>query len=111
LLALYLLSGDRPRMWRHLGMDATQPGKDLGWGLGLGALIGIPGLGLYLTGRALGVNLDVSAAGLNTLWWTIPMLIVSAAKNGVLEEVLVVGYLTERLRRLQWSGIAIVLTS
>lgn len=111
MLAIYLVSSDRPRVWRHLGMDASQPGKDVGWALGLGALIGIPGLGLYLAGRALGVSLDVSTSGLEALWWTIPMLIVSAAKNGVLEEVLVVGYLTERLRRLQWSSVAIMLAS
>lgn len=45
------------------------------------------------------------------MWWTIPVLILSALKNGVLEEVLVVGYLTERLRRLHWGHLAIAITS
>lgn len=111
LLAVHLVSADRPRVWRHLGMDASTPGKDVAWAFGLGALIGIPGLALYLAGRALGVGLEVSTSGLGTLWWTIPVLILAAAKNGLLEEILVVGYLTERLERIGWSGTAIVLTS
>ena len=111
LLAFYLISADRPRLWRHLGLDARSPGRDFGWGLALGAVIGIPGLGLYLAGRALGVSLEVSTSGLADHWWTIPMLILAAAKNGVLEEVLVVGYLTERLRRLRWGAAGIVVTS
>lgn len=111
LLALYLISADRPRIWRHLGMDLSQPGRDAARAFALGALIGIPGLGLYLAGRALGMSLNVSASGLNTLWWTIPILILSAAKNGLLEEILVVGYLTERLERLRWSSAGIVIVS
>src|SRR5699024_8086421 len=102
--ALSLTSATGPRLWRHLGLDARSPGRDLGWGLALGAVIGIPGLGLYLAGRALGVSLEVSTSGLADHWWTIPMLILAAAKNGILEEVLVVGYLTERLRRLRWGA-------
>lgn len=111
VLAVYLVSADRPRVWRHLGWDGTRPLSDLGWGVALGALIGIPGLGLYLGGRALGMSLDVSASGLKDYWWTIPLLILAAAKNGILEEVLVVGYLAERLRRLSWSTPAILITS
>lgn len=111
LLALYLISSDRPRVWRHLGMDGTQIRRDFGWALGLGAVIGVPGLGLYLAGRAAGVSLEVSTSGLEAYWWTMPLLVLSAMKNGLLEEVLVVGYLAERLRRLGWSTPAMVLTS
>lgn len=111
LLAIYLVSADRPRVWRHLGGDGRRLGRDFGWGLALGAAIGVPGLGLYLLGRAAGVSLEVSASGLNTYWWTIPVLILAALKNGIVEEVLVVGYLTERLQRLRWSAPAIVILS
>ncbi len=47
LLVLYLLarSGERPS---SIGLDASQPGKDLAWGAGLAAVIGGAGLGLYL---------------------------------------------------------------
>lgn len=110
-LALYLISSDRPKLWRHLGMDGTQIGRDAAWSVALGAIIGIPGLALYVAGRAMGLNLDVAASGLTALWWTVPMLLLAAAKNGIVEEVLVVGYLTERLRRLGWSSLGILVTS
>jgi len=45
----------------------------------------------------------VQASALGTLWWTIPVLILSALQNGVLEEFIVVGYLYERTRDLGWS--------
>ncbi|MFV0427087.1 MAG: CPBP family intramembrane glutamic endopeptidase [Beutenbergiaceae bacterium] len=111
LLALYLLSDGGRSAIRRLGLDGRAPGKDALWGLALGAVIGIPGLGIYLAGRALGVTVEVQAAGLDPYWWTVPILILSAIKNGVLEQVLVVGYLTERLEQLQWKPLAIVLTS
>ena len=37
---------------------------------------------------------------LNAYWWTLPVLVLQAVKNAVLEEVIVVGYLLDRLRRL-----------
>lgn len=115
LLALYLLAADSHRgikasVKERLGLDA-RPLHDAGWGLALGALIGIPGLALYLLGRALGVSLNVAASGLTEFWWTLPLLLLAAVKNGVLEEFLVVGYLMERLRELSWSTPAILLTS
>jgi membrane protease YdiL (CAAX protease family) len=37
------------------------------------------------------------------VWWRIPVLLLSAAQNATLEEVLVAGYLLHRLRQLGWS--------
>ncbi len=111
LLALYLISADRTPVLRHLGLDGSRKLRDLGWSLALGAAIGIPGLGVYLAGRAMGVSLQVSTSGLKILWWTIPVLILSSLKNGLLEEILVVGYLRERLDRLAWGPVGIVLLS
>ena len=65
--------------------------------------IGIPGLGLYLAARALGVNTQVAAANLGQTWWAVPVLILSALQNGLLEEVLVVGYLLARLEQAGWT--------
>lgn len=111
LLALYLLSSPGKSALRRIGLDLRRPGSDTAWGLGLGALIGIPGLGLYLAGRALGITVEVQASALQDYWWTIPILVLAALKNGLLEEVLVVGYLTERLTELRWRLPAIVITS
>lgn len=110
-LALYLLSSHGRSAVRRIGLDLGAPAKDMGWGLALGALIGIPGLGLYVAGRALGVTVEVQASALADYWWTIPVLILAALKNGLLEEVLVVGYLVERLEEIGWRLWAILLTS
>lgn len=110
-LVLYFLSDTGRSPWRRIGVDARRPGKDLAWGFGLGALIGIPGLGLYVAGRALGITVAVQASALETAWWTVPILILAALKNAVVEEVIVVGYLIERLQEKRWGLIAIVATS
>jgi membrane protease YdiL (CAAX protease family) len=99
LLVLYLLarSGERPS---SIGLDASQPGKDLAWGAGLAALIGGAGLGLYLIAYHAGIELNVVAENLPAVWWRFPVLVLSAAQNGILEEIIVVGYLLSRLDKL-----------
>jgi membrane protease YdiL (CAAX protease family) len=111
LLALYLLSERGRSAVRRIGLDGARPGKDAAWGLALGAAIGIPGIGIYVLGRVLGVTVEVQASGLNPYWWTIPVLVLAALKNGLVEEVIVVGYLVERLEELRWRVAAIVLVS
>src|SRR5690625_1427800 len=110
-LALYLLSDRGHNPWRRIGLDARRPGRDLLWGLGLGAVIGIPGLGLYVAGRALGITVAVQASALDPYWWTVPVLVLAALKNGLIEEVVVVGYLAERLEEKRWAPVAIVVCS
>ena len=109
LLALYLLSltGDRAR----IGFDLARPRFDLGSGTILAAAIGIPGLGFYLAARELGVNTIVAPANLAENWWTVPVLIGFAVMNGVLEEVVMVGFLFTRLGQLRWSPWLIVVAS
>ncbi len=110
-LAIYLLSRDHPAVWRLLGLDFTRPGRDLRNGVGLAALIGIPGLGFYLGARALGLDVQVIPAGLEKVWWAVPVLILSAIQNGIYEEVIVVGYLTTRLNELKWRLPTMILAS
>lgn len=110
-LALYLLSQNGRSALRRIGLDRARPLRDLGVGFGLAAVIGIPGLGLYVLGRAIGITVDVQAAALNAAWWTIPVLLLSALQNALLEEVIVVGYLMERLRELRWGPVAIIAAS
>jgi membrane protease YdiL (CAAX protease family) len=110
-LALYLLSANGRSAFRRIGLDATRPLRDLGVGAGLAALIGIPGLGLYAAARALGISVQVQASALDAAWWTIPVLVLAAVQNALLEEVVVVAYLMERLRELRWSTPGILVTS
>lgn len=101
-LALYLLHG------RPIGLDRGSPLRDLGLGAALAVVVGVPGLGLYFAGRALGVTVDVVASGLGNHWWAVPVLVLSAAQNALLEEVVGVGYLMTRLQQLGWSGNAAI---
>jgi membrane protease YdiL (CAAX protease family) len=111
LLAIHLLNRDNGRAFGRLGLDTRRPGFDIGAGAGLAALIGIPGIGLYLLARHLGINATIAAATLENVWWAVPVLVLLAAANGFLEEVVVVGYLVTRLRELGWSTWQVVAAS
>ncbi|GAA4868392.1 CPBP family intramembrane glutamic endopeptidase [Serinicoccus chungangensis] len=111
VLALHLLGRDVARPWRLLGLDRTRPVRDLAQGTMLAAVIGIPGLGLYLLARELGVNTTVAPANLPSVWWAVPVLVLAAIQNSVVEEVIAVGYLFTRWAQAGWSTWTIILTS
>jgi len=99
LLVFYLLArnGEGPST---IGVDLSQPRRDLLRGAALAALIGGSGLGLYLIAYKSGIALNVVAENLPDVWWRIPVLVLSAFQNGLIEEVVVLGYLLTRLRQL-----------
>ncbi|KOS55394.1 CPBP family intramembrane glutamic endopeptidase [Rhodococcus rhodochrous] len=109
-LGVYLLwrSGIGPRA---IGFARDQFRRGLLPGVGLAALIGIPGLGLYLVARAVGLNLTVAPSTLEDYWWRLPALVLWAIANSAAEEVLVVAYLITRLRQLGWSENSSLLAS
>jgi membrane protease YdiL (CAAX protease family) len=111
LLAIFLLNRNPGDGLRRIGFDHRRPGFDAWFGLAIAACIGIPGLGLYLGARALGFNTQVQASALTDQWWTIPILIFSAAQNSIVEEVIMIGYLFTRFRQLNWPVLAILITS
>lgn len=110
LVAFLLWQAARPHLSR-LGIDFTRPGRDALSGLGLALVIGVPGIGVYLAGRALGLSANVVPTALDAYWWTIPVLILSAVRAGVTEEVIVIGYLFARLRDLGWGRWQIILAT
>lgn len=110
-LVLLLLTLTGTAAVRALGLDLRRPGKDLLWGVVLTACIGLPGLAIYYLGRALGATLEVIPAALDTHWWTVPVLVLHALKNALVEEVIVAGYLVLRLEQLGWKPVAIVAAS
>ena len=96
--------GSKPGSAFHkLGFNFARPGRDLLQGLGLAALIGVPSLGLYAAGRALGITTAIIPSALDAYWWTVPVLILSAMRHAVVEEVIVVGYLMNRFGKFGWS--------
>lgn len=110
-LALFFLTSSGRNALLAIGFDRKSPWRDLGFGAGLAALIGLPGIGLYLLGRALGITVNVVPTALAAYWWTIPVLILAAVQNALLEEVVMVGYLMTRLRDLGWSTPAVIVSS
>lgn len=109
VLVFYLLSATGRSAFRRLGFDGTRPARDAGSAVLLALALGVPGLGLYFAGRALGITVSIDTVGLADYWWTIPVLILSALRAGLEEELIVVGYLMTRLRELgmgRWQTIA-----
>lgn len=88
---------------RSVGLDRSRPGRDIAAGLGLAALIGLPGLAFYLAAHALGLSVTIQPSTLDDTWWRTPVLVLSAFGNAAAEEVLVVAYLLTRSRQLGWS--------
>jgi membrane protease YdiL (CAAX protease family) len=121
LLVIYFLTDQRQAAsrdgrnagtaFRKLGFNFERPGRDLFQGLGLAALIGIPSLGLYAAGRALGITTAIIPSALDAYWWTVPVLILSAVRHAVVEEVIVVGYLLDRFGKFGWSVPLSILVS
>jgi membrane protease YdiL (CAAX protease family) len=101
-LGLYLLwrSGFGPRL---IGLARIRWRSDVVPGLVLAAIIGLPGLALYLIAHAMGFSVTIVPASLGDHWWRLPALILSACANAAAEEILVVAYLITRLRKLGWS--------
>jgi membrane protease YdiL (CAAX protease family) len=110
LVGFLLWRTARPHLGR-LGLDLRTPGKDILGGLGLALVIGVPGIALYLIGRAIGITVHVIPTALDAYWWTVPVLLLSAARAGIGEEIIVVGYLFARLRDLGWGRWQIILGS
>ena len=108
LLALYLI---RPNPLRRIGLDLRRPRFDLGLGTLLAACIGIPGLGLYLGAVALDLNVRIDTSGIDGAWYAVPVLVLSAVRSAVQEEVVVVAFFVDRLTAKGWPFWAMLATS
>lgn len=104
-LGLYLLLRGGRRL-ADIGLGRPRVRADLLGGLGLAALIGLPGLALYQVARVLGLNASVQPAELYDTWWRIPVLLAIAFANAWAEEIIVVGFLLTRLRELRLNPVA-----
>lgn len=100
-LALYLLN-ERPERPR---------GRDVAWGAGLAAVIGIPGLGFYVGAVHLGLSKVVVPEAITHPAIPVPVLLLWSLANAVGEEVVVVKWLSTRLSQLGWAGPAILAAS
>ena len=95
-LALFLLIGDGFRLPRMRW-------SDWGWGAALAAVIGIPGLGLYVFAVQVGLSKVVVPTGMEHALIELPVLLLNSAANAFSEEIVVVLWLMTRLRQLGWG--------
>ena len=93
---------------RPFGLDTGTPVQDAAWGTLGAAGVAAVGLGVYVGAIALNVNRFVVPVPPLGHWWTIPVLVLGALQNGMLEEVVAVGYLIRRLEQLRWPAAAAV---
>jgi membrane protease YdiL (CAAX protease family) len=96
---------------RPIGLGTDLLIRDVGWGLLAGLAVGLAGLGLYVGAVALEVNRFIVPVPPLGHWWTIPVLVLGAVRAGLLEEIIVVGYLIRRLEQIGWGPAAAISAS
>lgn len=110
-LVFYLLAREGASPSSAFGLDLRCPGLDLIRGAAIAAIIGGTGLGLYLAAFKLGVSLNVVPENLPAVWWRIPVLILGALHDGIVEEIIVLAYLLRRLDQLGWTPVSAIALS
>lgn len=109
-LVLHLVRRDGDPL-ASIGLQRDQVWRDLLRGTLLAAVVGVVGLGIYWAAITLGLNRIVVPAPPAGRWWTIPVLVMTSLRAGIIEEVIAVGYLLTRLERLRWSPLLAVVAS
>jgi membrane protease YdiL (CAAX protease family) len=94
-----------------IGFDAHHLRFDIVRGAILAAAIGSAGLVLYVVAYRLGLSVKIAAAVPIAVWWTVPVLLLQAAYNAILEEVIVLGYFIHRLGQLGVRPWVAIVTS
>jgi membrane protease YdiL (CAAX protease family) len=102
-LAIVLLLRSPGGRGLGIGLDRLRP-RELGYGLGFAALIGVPGLGLVYVARQLGLNAQIVVTSFPDVWYRVPILLLDAFQDGVAEEIIVGAFVLTRLRQLGWSN-------
>ena len=110
-LVIYLLWRPAQSGFRRIGLDWSRPWRDLGAGALLFLVIGIPGIAFYALSRAVGITVAVDTWPDPSYWWTAPLLVLTAVRAALQEEVIMVGYLFARLKQLGWNSWWIIVAS
>ena len=109
-LVFHLIRRNRESL-NEFGLAVDTVVRDVPFGLLIALVVSAVGLGLYLSAIALNINRFVVPVPPLGHWWTIPVLLLGSFQNGLLEEVIVVGYLIRRLEQLGWAGPAALAAS
>lgn len=92
LLALYLLRQD------GISIGLLPRWADLKIAVMIAIGIGLPGIALYFLALQLGLTSQVFPSNLGDYFWTVPLLLLSALRSGLQEEVIIVGFLITKLK-------------
>ncbi|MEP7060398.1 MAG: CPBP family intramembrane glutamic endopeptidase, partial [Actinomycetota bacterium] len=92
-----------------LGLDAGDRQRDLARAVVLFIVVAVVGIAIYLGAVALHMNRFVVPVPPRGHWWTVPALFLNAISAGLVEEIIVLGYLVTRLQQLRWPAIWAVL--
>lgn len=111
VLALYLMKRTLGRGAHDVGFDFRRPARDTFLGTGMFLVMGLGTLGVYAVGRALGITTALSTANLGDYWWSIPVLLISAARHAILEEVIMLAFLFGYGAKLRLSPWTLILGS
>lgn len=114
ILALYFLAGSAGQLGtvvRRIGLDFKAPVPDVALGVLLCVVMGLGTLGLYEMGRSLGLTAEISTYDGELRWWNVVVLVAQAVRHSVVEEVIVVAFLADRLFRVGWQWPAVLLGS
>lgn len=103
-LVLYLVFLHGANPFRRWGLDFRRPGRDWILGAGLFALIGAGTLLVYGIGRAAGITVELIPADVAEHWWTTPMLLLTALRHSLIEEIIMIAFLFDRARRI-WPSL------
>jgi len=93
------------------GLTWDRPALEIGEAAAAASVVAVVGLVIYLGAIRIGVNRFVVPVPPLGHWWTVPVLVLGAIQAGLLEEVIVVGYLIRRLEQLGWRVPAAVAAS
>ncbi|HIW92673.1 MAG TPA: CPBP family intramembrane metalloprotease [Candidatus Corynebacterium avicola] len=85
--------------------------RDLLPGLGMAALIGLPGLVFYVAAVQLGFSREVIPTGLDRSIQDLVLLVLNSWANGFAEEILVVAWLCTRLRQIKVPWVWVFVAS
>lgn len=111
-LVWYLLKASGESL-AAIGVDLSEPRRDLLRGISLAALIGGGGLVLYLVAVQLGINAQIAPSTISERWYELPVLLLRAAEAAAVEEIVILGYVLHRLSQVgvnMWWAIAISAT-
>jgi membrane protease YdiL (CAAX protease family) len=70
--------------------------------------VGLAGIGVYLGAVELGINRFVIPAPPEGYWWTWLAVLMHGVGAGLVEEIVVLGYLVTRLEKIGWSMVMAV---